>query len=80
MRYLCTLTTPTTFTDLRYARAHLPVLAALILSGHIRTGDIVDLPMPHPEAWASTMAYIYTGQGELTDAVKQNILHLGGKP
>ena len=65
--------------DLRYARAYLPVLAALIYSGHIKPRDIVDLPLPFPEVWPQTVAYVYTGQGELTDAMKQNIEYLGGK-
>ncbi|KAK0731838.1 hypothetical protein B0H67DRAFT_597645 [Lasiosphaeris hirsuta] len=64
---------------LRYARAYFPILAALIYSGHIHPRDIIDLPLPHPEAWARTVAYVYTGQGELTEAIKQNILYLGGK-
>lgn len=50
-----------------------------MLSGHLRTGDSMDLPMPHPGAWAQTLAYVYTGSGEVTEAVKQNVLHLGGK-
>ncbi|TDZ20602.1 hypothetical protein Cob_v006772 [Colletotrichum orbiculare MAFF 240422] len=41
--------------------------------------DVIDLPMPHPEAWASTVAYVYTGQGDVTDAVRENILYLAGK-
>jgi hypothetical protein len=64
---------------LPYARLYLPVLAALMLSGHVRQGDIIDVPLPHPEAWSQTVAYVYTGQGELTEAMKQNILYLGGK-
>ncbi|KAK2006928.1 hypothetical protein LZ32DRAFT_542891 [Colletotrichum eremochloae] len=64
---------------LQYARTSLPVLAALIVSGHITTGDVIDLPLPHPEAWPSTVAYVYTGQGEVTDAVRENILYLAGK-
>ncbi|WQF87126.1 hypothetical protein CDEST_12140 [Colletotrichum destructivum] len=64
---------------LQYARSSLPVLAALIVSGHITTGDVIDLPLPHPEAWANTVAYVYTGQGEVTDAVRENILYLAGK-
>ncbi|KAK0734810.1 hypothetical protein B0T26DRAFT_82054 [Lasiosphaeria miniovina] len=64
---------------LRYARAYFPVLAALIYSGHIQARDIIDLPLPHPEAWTQTAAHVYTGQGELTDAVRQNIEYLGGK-
>ncbi|KAK0745786.1 hypothetical protein B0T18DRAFT_437951 [Schizothecium vesticola] len=64
---------------LRYARAYLPVLAALIYSGHIKPRDIIDLPVPFPEVWAQTVAYVYTGQGDLTEPMKQNILYLGGK-
>ncbi|KAK4100720.1 hypothetical protein N658DRAFT_427065 [Parathielavia hyrcaniae] len=64
---------------IKFARAFLPVLAALLYSGHIRKGDIVDLPLPYPEAWTQTVAHVYTGQGELTEAIKQNIVYLGGK-
>lgn len=65
--------------DLVYARSYLPALAALMLSGHIKSGDAIDLPMPHPEAWPQTLSYVYTGNGDLTEAVRQNILHLGGR-
>lgn len=68
-----------TTADLRYARAYLPVLAALIYSGHIKPRDIIDLPLPFPEVWTQTVAYVYTGQGDLTEPMKQNILYLGGK-
>ncbi|KAK2598520.1 hypothetical protein N8I77_011927 [Diaporthe amygdali] len=64
---------------LPYARAYLPALAAVMLSGHVKTGDTIDLPMPHPEAWTQTVAYAYTGRGEATEVVKQNMLHLGGR-
>ncbi|KAL1836872.1 hypothetical protein VTJ49DRAFT_4538 [Mycothermus thermophilus] len=59
---------------LTYARAFFPVIAALLYSGHISKGDIVDLPMPFPEAWTRTVAHAYTGQGELTEPIRQNIL------
>lgn len=65
--------------DITYARINLPVLAALMVSGHVRKGDIIDLPMPHPEAWPQTAAHVYTGQVELTEAIKENILYLGGR-
>ncbi|RYP57841.1 hypothetical protein DL770_010568 [Monosporascus sp. CRB-9-2] len=64
---------------LKYARAHLPVLAALLASGHVREGDVVYLPLPHPEAWPQTARYVYTGQGEPTLAVRENIAYLAGK-
>ncbi|KAL2270830.1 hypothetical protein VTJ83DRAFT_201 [Remersonia thermophila] len=65
--------------DLQYAKAFFPVLAALLYSGHIHRGDIVDLPMPFPEVWAQTVAHVYTGQGDLTEPMRQNIVYLGGK-
>ncbi|RYP54494.1 hypothetical protein DL768_000696 [Monosporascus sp. mg162] len=64
---------------LKYARAHLPVLAALLASGHVRDGDVVYLPLPHPEAWPQTARYVYTGQGEPTLAERENIAYLAGK-
>jgi len=62
-----------------YALHYLPVLGALMLSGHIRRGDTIDLPMPQPEAWRDVVSHIYTGKGEITDAMKQNISFLAGK-
>lgn len=50
-----------------------------MVSGHVREGDVIDLPLPFPEAWPATVAYIYTGQDELTHAVKENIVYLAGK-
>ncbi|KAI2619013.1 hypothetical protein GGS26DRAFT_573826 [Hypomontagnella submonticulosa] len=64
---------------LKYARAYLPVIAALLVSGHVREGDVIYLPMPHADAWPQTAQYVYTGQGELTDAIRENILYLAGK-
>ncbi|KAI5865730.1 hypothetical protein GGS23DRAFT_352675 [Durotheca rogersii] len=63
----------------KYARAFLPVIAALLVSGHVRDGDVIYLPMPHAEAWPQTARYVYTGQGELTTAMRENILYLAGK-
>ncbi|KAF5652371.1 hypothetical protein F25303_3370 [Fusarium sp. NRRL 25303] len=63
---------------LSYARTYLPVLAAVILSEHVRPGDTVELPLPHPHAWADTVEHVYTGRVTLTEPIKQNILYLGG--
>lgn len=63
---------------IEYALHYLPVLAALMLSGHVRKGDSIDLPLPHPEAWPDVVAYIYTGGGSPTDAMKENIRYLAG--
>lgn len=41
-----------------YARA-LPVLAAFMLSGHVRAGDALEMPVPWPEAWEATLAWAY---------------------
>lgn len=57
----------------------MPVLAALLMSGHVREGDRLDVPMPRPEAWLATACYLYTARGELTIAMKENIIHLAGK-
>lgn len=65
--------------DLAYARAYLPALAALMMSGHVKTGDCIDLPLPHPEAWPQTLEYVYTGRGAPTEAVRRNVVHLGGR-
>lgn len=54
------------------------MLAALLGSGHVREGDVIYLPLPHAEAWPQTARYVYTG-GELTQAVRENILYLAGK-
>jgi hypothetical protein len=62
-----------------YALQYLPVLAALMISGHIRKDDVVELPLPHPEAWWEVISYIYTGEGDVTSAMKENILFLGGR-
>ncbi|KAI2467087.1 hypothetical protein F4781DRAFT_403486 [Annulohypoxylon bovei var. microspora] len=64
---------------LKYARAYLPVVAALLVSGHVHEGDVIYLPMPHAESWPQTARYVYTGQGELTEAIGENILYLAGK-
>ncbi|KAK0631644.1 hypothetical protein B0T14DRAFT_6736 [Immersiella caudata] len=62
-----------------YAAFHLPLIAVLIFSGHVKTHDILEIPMPHPTVWKRTVEYVYTGRGEVTDPMKQNILYLGGK-
>jgi hypothetical protein len=65
--------------DVEYALNYLPVLAALMFSGHIRKGDAIDLALPHPDAWRDAVAHVYTGQGVVTAAMKENILYLGGR-
>lgn len=64
-----------------YALHSFPVLGLLMLSGHIRKGDQVDLPLPHPEAWSEAVIWAYTGQapaGHLSGGARANVLHLGG--
>jgi hypothetical protein len=65
--------------DLEYARKYLPVLAAIILSELVRSGDTLELPLPHPRHWEETVAYIYTGRVEITEPIRQNIIYLGGR-
>ena len=65
-----------------YALRSFPVLGLLMLSGHIRKGDQVDLPLPHPEAWSEAVIWAYTGQGpagDLSEGARANVLHLGGR-
>jgi hypothetical protein len=49
-----------------------------MLSGHVRKGDSIDLPIPRPEAWADVISYIYTGKGEITPVMREDILFLAG--
>ena len=68
-------------TDLEYARTALPALAAIIMSDRVKRGDMIDLALPHPEAWPETVAYVYSGSlGFLSDETKANVIYLGGKP
>ncbi|OAR00432.1 hypothetical protein LLEC1_04579 [Akanthomyces lecanii] len=63
-----------------YARCSLPILAAIIMSNQVRVGDTIELPLPQPEAWAETVAWVYTGEEELmTDKVRENVQYLGGR-
>jgi len=63
---------------IQYALHYLPVLAAMMLSRHIKKGDLIDLPLPHPELWYDVLSYIYTGKGEITLGMRENILYLAG--
>ena len=50
------------------------------MSDAFRTGDTVELPVPYPQAWTDTMAYVYMGEDELlTELARCNILYLGGR-
>jgi hypothetical protein len=50
-----------------------------MLSGHVRKGDSIDLPVPRPDAWLDVISYIYTGKGKITSAMREDILYLAGK-
>ncbi|RGP74803.1 hypothetical protein FLONG3_5914 [Fusarium longipes] len=63
---------------LDYARRYLPVLAAVILSEIVQSGDMVEVPLPYPRAWEDTVKYVYTGRNALTEPIRQNIIYLGG--
>lgn len=50
------------------------------MSNQVRVGDTLELPLPHPEAWAETVAWVYTGEEALmTDKVRENVQYLGGR-
>ncbi|OBT55246.1 hypothetical protein VE04_04725 [Pseudogymnoascus sp. 24MN13] len=61
-----------------YVLKYLPILGAIMLSGYIRRGDTIDMPLPHPDAGTDTVAYVYTGVGAVSDAIKANVAHLAG--
>jgi hypothetical protein len=65
--------------DIEYALHYLPVLGALMLSGHVLKGDTIDLPLPHPSVWPCVVSYIYTGKVGMTRAMQENILYLAGR-
>lgn len=65
--------------DYHLARYFFPLVAVYLQSGNVEPEDILELPMPHPKAWYQTFRYACTEQGELTDAMRENIKHLGGK-
>ncbi|OAA81226.1 hypothetical protein LEL_00771 [Akanthomyces lecanii RCEF 1005] len=55
-------------------------MPAIIMSNQVRVGDTIELPLPQPEAWAETVAWVYTGEEELmTDKVRENVQYLGGR-
>lgn len=63
-----------------YARSYLPILASIIMSNQVHFGDTVELPLPYPDAWPETVAWVYTGEEELvTDKVRENVQYLGGR-
>ncbi|PMD14956.1 hypothetical protein NA56DRAFT_754394 [Hyaloscypha hepaticicola] len=68
------------FANIEYALHYLPVLAALMLSGHVRKYDTIDLPLQHPAAWRETVTYVYTciGHRSISAAAKENIKYLAG--
>ncbi|ATY62662.1 hypothetical protein A9K55_007538 [Cordyceps militaris] len=67
-------------TDFPYARSYLPILASIIMSNQVHFGDTVELPLPYPDAWPETVAWVYTGEEELvTDKVRENVQYLGGR-
>lgn len=50
------------------------------MSKQVRVGDTIELPLPHPEAWAETVAWVYIGEEELaTPKVRDNVQYLGGR-
>lgn len=57
----------------------LPALGMFLTSDHVKRGDVIYLPVPCAKAWPQTVRYVYTRRGELTEAMRQNILYLGGR-
>jgi hypothetical protein len=64
------------------ARIHLPILGAILMQSKrpIKQVDKIILPLPFPSAWTETVKFIRTRDTEhLSEAVKGNIINLGGK-
>ncbi|PHH51825.1 hypothetical protein CFIMG_001899RA [Ceratocystis fimbriata CBS 114723] len=64
---------------LEYARAYLPLIASLMLSGSVSEQDRVEIELPHPEAWADTVSHVYTGRPEMNWKIYENSRYLGGR-
>lgn len=67
--------------DLEFAMYRAPLLAAVLMSGHVRRGDMVEVGLPYPEMLGDVMLWVYTGErGEGPDweRVKENVKFLGG--
>jgi len=64
---------------IEYALYRAPLLAAILLSGHVGKGDTVEVPMPYPEVWAEVVVWVYTGRGTMTEILAENVEYLGGQ-
>ncbi|KAI9677174.1 MAG: hypothetical protein M1829_002748 [Trizodia sp. TS-e1964] len=47
---------------IEYAVHSLPVVAAILLSGHMYKGDAVEVTMPQPQLWGKVVEWMYTGR------------------
>jgi len=70
-----------TWIDIEYALYRAPLLAAILLSGHVRKGDTVEVPVPHPGVWKAVMEWVYTGRGCVVDdkMLTDNLQYLGAR-
>ncbi|KAF8532829.1 hypothetical protein BDD12DRAFT_901522 [Trichophaea hybrida] len=66
---------------IEYALYRVPLLAAILLSGHVRKGDTVEVPVPHPGVWTAVMEWVYTGRGCVVDnrMLADNLRYLGAR-
>jgi len=69
-----------------YASLNTPILHSVLLSGHIKRGDTLEIPLLHPEMWIATVGWIYTrrfapwpnmDQEEVYKKVMENVQFLG---
>jgi hypothetical protein len=49
-----------------------------MVSGHVKKGDAIDLPVPYHESWPRLITFLYTGSGEMTAEMAEIIAYLGG--
>ncbi|KAF8473227.1 hypothetical protein BDZ91DRAFT_393160 [Kalaharituber pfeilii] len=66
-----------------YATYRAPLLGAILLSGFVKRGDTLEIPMPWPDVWEETVAGIYIGGWNehcgyaFAEKVRANLEYLG---
>ena len=70
--------------DTEYAAYRVPLLGAILVSGFVKTGDTIEVPLPWPELWEETVVEIYTGGvgtkgSSINSKVRGNLEFLGWK-
>ncbi|KAI5838808.1 hypothetical protein DFP73DRAFT_563255 [Morchella snyderi] len=66
--------------DIEYALHRAPLLAAILLSEHVKRGATVEIPLLFPEVWEDVVEWMYTGSSgsNVSAKVRKTIEYLGG--